>query len=223
MQNAGPAGPAPSGGNGMDDDGAPGEATLLVSEFPPPPSYHHLAASLTPPPIPKEALERGTLRAAAAAARARAEAERIRLADDADKTDAILGGVPANEEEEEADGDVVAVFGEIVEDPMIVQPLDPCENPRIVGNEIKRLNQQVVEGFIALVQELVHRPAGNKEKRDELSHKIFLMLQECNKLREHQSRELLIQLLEHQLEERKSLTKQLGEDIEKAESLLNKN
>jgi hypothetical protein len=93
---------------------APGEATLLVSEFPPPPFYYTEAANLTPPEIPVEALERGTRRAAAAAARAQAETERLRLADEADKSDAILGGVPTAAEIEE-DGDVVAVFGEIVE------------------------------------------------------------------------------------------------------------
>jgi hypothetical protein len=86
---------------------------LLVSEFPPPPFYYTEAENLTPPEIPLEALELGTRRAAAAAARARAEAERLRLADEGDKTDAILGGAPTAAEEEE--GDVVAVFGEIVE------------------------------------------------------------------------------------------------------------
>jgi hypothetical protein len=91
-----------------------GQPTLLVSEFPPPPFYYAQAAdNLEPPEIPTEALERGTRKAAAAGARARAEAERLRLAGDgADKTDAILGGVAAEEEEE---GNVVAVFGEIVE------------------------------------------------------------------------------------------------------------
>lgn len=94
----------------------PGEAALLVSEFPPPPFYYKRAAAannnslLTPPPIPTQLLERGTQRAAAAAAKARAESERLRLGQDAPNTDAILGGV-TNEEE----GDVVAVFGEIVE------------------------------------------------------------------------------------------------------------
>lgn len=147
----------------------PGEATLLVSEFPPPPFYYQAAAHLTPPEIPQEALARGTKRAAAAAARARAESERLRLGeDDPDKTDAILGGpVPAVEEEE---GDVVAVFGEIVEvssisckssfseiifhqtsfvlttifstdllkDPLLVEPLDPCEDPTVIRDEVKR-------------------------------------------------------------------------------------
>lgn len=103
-------------GGAADGDGegdAPGEATMLVSEFPPPPFYYLEAARLTPPEIPVEALERGTRRAAAAAARARAEAERLRLADDSANTDAILGGVRADAEEEE--GSVVGVFGEIVE------------------------------------------------------------------------------------------------------------
>lgn len=110
MPVSGSAPDAAPGGEGE----APGEATLLVSEFPPPPFYYGEAANLTPPEIPKEALERGTARAAAAAARARAESERLRLAgDEVDKTDAILGGAPAPAEEEE--GDVVAVFGEIVE------------------------------------------------------------------------------------------------------------
>ena len=92
----------------------PGEATLLVSEFPPPPFYYKAAAQLTPPEIPYEAVARGTRRAAAAAAKARAESERLRLGEeDPDKTGAILGGAVNNVEEEE--GDVVAVFGEIVE------------------------------------------------------------------------------------------------------------
>lgn len=100
---------AADGGGGEGE--TPGEATLLVSEFPPPPFYYTMADKLTPPEIPKDALERGTRRAQAAAAKARAEAERLRLADASANTDAILGGVTAEEEE----GDVVGVFGEIVE------------------------------------------------------------------------------------------------------------
>jgi hypothetical protein len=90
---------------------APGEAQLLVSEFPPPPFYYKQASTLTPPPIPTEALERGTMRAAAAASKARAESVRIRLGEDTPNTDAILGG----ETQEDEEGEVVAVFGEIVE------------------------------------------------------------------------------------------------------------
>lgn len=115
-------------GGAKDGDGegdAPGEATMLVSEFPPPPFYYLEAARLTPPEIPIEALERGTRRAAAAAARARAEAERLRLADDSANTDAILGGVRADAEEEE--GDVVGVFGEIVEVRFcVISTMDDC-------------------------------------------------------------------------------------------------
>jgi mediator of RNA polymerase II transcription subunit 7 len=64
--------------------------------------------------------------------------------------------------EEEEEGDVVGVFGEIVEDPIIVQPLDPCEDPTVIREEVKRLNRKVVQGFVSLVQDLVHRPAENK-------------------------------------------------------------
>jgi hypothetical protein len=141
---------------------APGEASLLVSEFPPPPYYYRLAKTLTPPTIPHEALERGTKRAAAAASRARAESERLRLGDEADKTDAILGGVSAVEPYEEEEGDVVAVFGEIVEDPLLVEPPDRCEDPTVVRDQVKRLNRQVLQRFVNLVQDLVHRPMDNK-------------------------------------------------------------
>jgi len=140
------------------------EASLLVSEFPPPPFYYRLAATLTPPPIPTDALERGTRRAAAAAARARAEAERNRLAmadEGIDKTDAILGGVTAPKEDEE-EGEVVVVFGEIVEDPLLVEPLDRCEDPKVVRDQVQKLNKKAVLGFVKLVQDLVHRPTESK-------------------------------------------------------------
>ena len=138
-----------------------GQAMALVSEFPPLPFYYRLAAEgkLEPPTIPHDALERGTTRAAAQAARARAESERLRLGEQ-DTTDAILGGVPAPEDDD--NGDVVAVFGEIVEDPMLIEPLDRCEDPKSVRDEVKRLNEEVVKGFINLVSDLVHNPMENK-------------------------------------------------------------
>jgi mediator of RNA polymerase II transcription subunit 7 len=140
-----------------DDDlphDAPGEATLLVSEFPPPPFYYPLADQLEPPPIPTEALRNGTERAARAMAEARAEAERQRLGD----TNAILGGTVSQEE----DDNVVAVFGEVVEDPWLVRPLDLCEDPTVVRDEVKRLNATVLQLFAQLAQDLVHRPLENK-------------------------------------------------------------
>lgn len=152
-----------SGGNPAEQE--EGQATLLVSEFPPVPYYYRLAAEgkLEPPEIPYEALALGTKRAAAQAARAQAESERLRMGEDGDKTDAILGGVPApTDGDEDDDGDVVAVFGEIVEDPQLTEPLDRCEDPKIVRDEVKRLNLEVVKGFVKLVQDLVHRPTDNK-------------------------------------------------------------
>jgi len=80
-----------------------------------------------------------------------------------DTTDAILGGVPdSSQEDEEEEGDVVAVFGEIVEDPTLATVAEPCDDPTVVRDEVKRLNRQVLEGFVKLVQDLVHRPMENK-------------------------------------------------------------
>jgi hypothetical protein len=122
--------------------------------------------------------------------------------------------------EGEGDETVVGVFGEIVEDPLMVQPLDVCEDPTIVRDEVKRLNRLVLQGFVRLVQDLVNRPAENKKQRDELSYNVFLMIQEANKFREHQARELLIELLERQLEERRQLIAELQIRITQADVLL---
>jgi len=46
------------------------------------------------------------------------------------------------------------------------------------------------------------------------------MLQECNKFREHQAREIMIELLEKQLEERKKLLGELRSGIAEADRLL---
>lgn len=207
-----------AGANEGAEGDTPGEAQLLVSEFPPPPFYYKLAATLQPPPLPREALEKGTKRAAAAASKARAESERMRLGVDTPNTDAILGG----ESQEEEDDNVVAVFGEIVEDPYLVEVQDICKNPTKLRDEVNRLNREVVQMFIGLVRDLVNRPLENKKRRDELSHNIFLMLQECNKFREHQAREVMIELLEKQLAGRKSVLEILKEEVEKVNDLLSK-
>jgi hypothetical protein len=56
--------------------------------------------------------------------------------------------------------------------------------------------------------------------RDELSHNIFLMLQECNKFREHQAREILIQTLEQQLVVKQEALTQLKEHLSEADAAL---
>ena len=140
---------------------------MLVSEFPPPPFYYRQSHLLSAPTIPHEALERGTKRAAAAAAKAHAESERLRLGE---SQDAILAGTPTTDAGGAAmtsnagdeDNSVVGVFGEIVEDPLLFQPLDRCEDPRVVRDEVKRLNNEAVRGFVELVKDLVHRPMENK-------------------------------------------------------------
>ena len=59
-----------------------------------------------------------------------------------------------------------------------------------------------------------------RKLRDELSHNIFLMLQECNKFREHQAREILIGTLEQQLERRREGLALLREQIGEADEAL---
>lgn len=54
----------------------------------------------------------------------------------------------------------------------------------------------------------------HRKTRDELSHNVFLMLQECNKFREHQAHETLIDMLEQQLSHRKQLVRDLQSQIE---------
>ena len=61
-----------------------------------------------------------------------------------------------------------------------------------------------------------------RKLRDELSHNLFLMLQECNKFREHQAREILISTLEQQLESRQEGLEMLKKQIEQADSALEK-
>lgn len=46
------------------------------------------------------------------------------------------------------------------------------------------------------------------------------MLQECNKFREHQARELLIDLLEKQLSERRKLLAELNANIAEVDTIL---
>mmetsp|Transcript_29171 Transcript_29171/g.53381 ORF Transcript_29171/g.53381 Transcript_29171/m.53381 type:complete len:287 (-) Transcript_29171:72-932(-) len=118
------------------------------------------------------------------------------------------------------DDSVVAVFGEIVEDPLLVDVLDDYEDPTKIRDTVRQLNNQVGRGFVKLVQELVHRPLDNKKCRDELSHNIFLMLQECNKFREHQAREILIQTLEQQLVVKQEALTQLKEHLSEADAAL---
>mmetsp|Transcript_22170 Transcript_22170/g.44852 ORF Transcript_22170/g.44852 Transcript_22170/m.44852 type:complete len:235 (-) Transcript_22170:928-1632(-) len=206
------------------------DEALLVSEFPPPPPYYRLASTsgaLKPPPIPTEALQRAARKAAAIAAKAKAAAEKARLEAVGGHEIAVAAGdgavgVSADQvvEGDEHDEDVVAVFGEIVEDPLLVKVEDECEDPTMIRDNISRLNNDVLKGFVSLVTQLVDRPQENKKCRDELSHNIFLMLQECNKFREHQAREVLIETLEQQLSERGAALARIQEEVRKAETAL---
>ena len=60
----------------------------------------------------------------------------------------------------------------------------------------------------------------NRKLRDQLSHNLFLMLQECNKFREHQAREILITTLEEQLKQREAGLELLKREIKEADGAL---
>lgn len=62
----------------------------------------------------------------------------------------------------------------------------------------------------------------HRKRRDELQHNVFLMLEETNKFREHQSRELLIEILEKQNEGREKLILELEDRIVQVHALLDK-
>ena len=218
--------------NDIDDE--TDDQPLLVTEFPPPPYYYRQASTLTPPPIPHEALHRASQRAAAKLQKAKEESERIRLAAEAGEGgDGAEGGVDptrlgttegaeatAAVDDEEDDPEAVAVFGEYVEDPLLAPVEDLCQDPTKIKEQVKKLNKQILQGFVQLVGELVNRPLEHKKVRDELSHNIFLMLQECNKFREHQAREVLIDTLEGQLKERREALEELKREIASTDEAL---
>jgi MED7 protein len=74
----------------------------------------------------------------------------------------------------------------------------------------KETTQKLIQTFFFVKRKL----------RDELSHNIFLMLQECNKFREHQAREVLISMLQQQLESRQAALSELKEEVREAEIAL---
>lgn len=133
-----------------------GEAEILVSEFPPPPSYFSLAVNglLEPPSIPVEALKNAAKKASALVAEAERAAEAERFASLgiasqslapashqsslSDTNDAAKLSSTAQTGEEITEGDVVAVFSEILEDPLLFQVKDDCENPALVRDRLKQ-------------------------------------------------------------------------------------
>jgi len=79
----------------------------------------------------------------------------------------------------------------------------------------------IIHLFVQMSHDLAQLPSWKIRKiRDELSHNIFLMLQECNKFREHQAREILISTLEQQLERRREGLALLKKEITAAEENL---
>lgn len=101
----------------------------------------------------------------------REESERIRLAACTDGSTTDTTKLDETKEIAEDDDDsidpddpnepVVAVFGEIVEDPTLTVE-QQCDDPNVVRENVKRLNQEVLKGFLKLVRVLVNDPNENK-------------------------------------------------------------
>ena len=136
-----------------------------------------------------------------------------------------------NDDNNNDDDNVIAAFGEIVEDPILsMNESDICHDPTIIRDTIKLLNRKVIQGFLQLVHTLANdddddnddditslttttttTSAADTADNDtttellcnEVSNNIFLMLKECNKFRYHQACEILIRTLECQYERRK--------------------
>ena len=176
-----------------------------------------------PPPIPTECFEKAAKRVAEAVAEAKAAAEAAMstsksAAEVAAQENSDLSLVEQVSAVENGDEDVVGVFGEVVEDPVLLTPLiDDCSNPLLVRDTLIRLNKEIILLFVTLIDDLVSRPLENKKTREEISHKVYLMLQECNVLREHQGREILINILERQLSDRRNAIAKLKQEIEEAD------
>ena len=105
--------------------------------------------------------------------RVREESERIRLAACADwdtgKNDTNTEEAAKDTQVQDDDSidlddpnePVVAVFGEIVEDPTLTV-VQECDDPNVIRDNVKRLNQEVLKGFLKLVRVLVNDPSENK-------------------------------------------------------------
>jgi len=95
------------------------------------------------------------------------------------------------------------------------------EDPCVIRDAMNRLNHEVVLCFVNLVDGLVQNPKEDmKEKREILSNNLINMHQEANKFREHQAREILIDILQRQVHERKEVLDELLGQIQKANDAL---
>lgn len=218
------------------------DAAQLVSEFPIPPPYYKLAVTLTPPPIPHEKLVRSTKKSHVERLKAlkrEEEEERRRFGEDfalnanrvvpVDSNDApgVMSSSKTSDVDREDDSDIdngpfLTVFGpeSYVEDPTLIQVQDDCHDPKEVQKRVTPLNKDILQDFVTLVGDLVNNPGGHQICRDRLLRNIESILKECNKFREHQSREILIETLEQQLKDRISSIDRLNGYIQDADDQL---
>ena len=227
----------------MTDAAAPqqeGEAQCLVSEFPNPPPYYRLfGGSLPadqlppPPPIPTAKLEATAQKVAeitAAVQTIRDEQSDTLVGVDPSSLVAAAAhaaiaaaAVPPNLDE------VVSIFGEVVEDPLLRIPHEKeegedgeptCDDPSDVAREMKRINHQIMTSFVTLTNVLLQEPAVAREELVKVSKLLVRLLEQSNRYREHQARENLIAVLEETAEAKRTALAELERDLEGTEAAL---
>ena len=124
---------------------------ILVSEFPPPPYYYTLASSLIPPEIPTENLVQVAKQVQKTIASLASQ-----IVKDADKSSfpsSVDSRTTPTVDETMMDIHTVpAVFGEIVEDPLLMHVEDLCEDPTIVRDEILRFVKILLVSKVLVIE-----------------------------------------------------------------------
>ena len=216
-----------------------GEAQCLVSEFPNPPPYYRLfGGSLPadqlppPPPIPTAKLEATAQKVAeitAAVQTIRDEQSDTLVGVDPNSLVAAAAHaaiaaatVPPNLEE------VVSIFGEVVEDPLLRIPnekegsedRETCDDPSDVAREMKTINRQIMTSFVTLTNVLLQEPAVARSELVKVSKLLVRLLEQSNRYREHQARENLIAVLEETAEAKRTALEEVERDLEVTEAAL---
>ena len=222
-----------------------GEAQCLVSEFPNPPPYYKLfGGSLPadqvppPPPIPTAKLEATAQKVAAITA----AVQRIR----SEQSDTLVGVDPNSPVAAAAHAaiaaaavppnlaEVVSIFGEVVEDPLLRIPHEKkeggsdedsrkeetCDDPSDVAREMKRINHRIMTSFVALTNVLLQEPAAARSELVKVSKWLVRLLEQSNRYREHQARENLIAVLEETAEAKRTALEEVERDLEVTEAAL---
>ena len=212
-----------------------------MSEFPNPPPYYRLFGDSLPadqlpppPPIPTAKLEATAQKVAeitSAVQQIRDEQSDTLVGVDPNSLVAAAAHaaiaaatVPPNLEE------VVSIFGEVVEDPLLRIPHEKeegevrrettCDDPSDVAREMKTINRQIMTSFVTLTNVLLQEPAVARSELVKVSKLLVRLLEQSNRYREHQARENLIAVLEETAEAKRTALAEVERDLEVTEAAL---